>query len=184
MKILAMILALLLVSASPALAAPRYTAAKRAADKVKKDERDLARKVKKLSAKEKAKLKSSFRGKDSDSDGVADIIEGAFGSGSCDSDSDDDGLPDDEDIDEDNPDQDGDGHMDGNEVGAKGAITSFADPVLTVGGKTFILTGDTQFRGVNFGPEDLEAGLCVEVEGHRNGANTVADKVKRDDDCN
>jgi hypothetical protein len=184
MKILAMILALLLVSTAPAFAEPRYTAAKRAADKVKKDERDLARKAKRLSAKEKARLKSAFRGKDSDSDGVADIIEGAFGSGSCESDSDDDGLPDDEDIDEDNPDRDGDGHMDGNEVAAKGTITSFADPLVTVGNRTFIITGDTQFRGVNFGPEDLEPGLCVEVEGHTNGATTVADKVKRDDDCN
>jgi hypothetical protein len=73
--------------------------------------------------------------------------------------------------------------MDGNEVEAKGTITSFADPAFTVGGKTFILTGDTRFRGTNFGPEDLAAGVCVEVEGHSDGANTIADKVQKDDDC-
>jgi len=183
MKLLTALLALLLVAASPAYASPRYTAAKQSADRIKKEEKDLARRIARLTAAEKAKLKKAFKGLDSDSDGLADILEAAVKSSRCDADSDDDGLDDDEDSDEDNADSDGDGHNDGSEVEAKGKITSFTDPTLVVGGKTFTVTDSTTFRGTGFDKSDLVAGLCIEVEGHIDGANNIADKIKRDDDC-
>lgn len=183
MKILTSLLALLAISATPVLAAPRYTSAKQAADKVSKDEKDLARKISRLSATERAKLKAAIKGLDSDGDGVSDIVERGLGSSRCDADTDDDGLPDGEDSNEENPDSDGDGHNDGSEVGAKGNVTSFADPTLVVDGKTFTVTDSTTFRGSGFDKSDLTAGLCIEVEGHVEGAGNIADKIKRDDGC-
>jgi len=183
MKLLTTLLALFLLAASPVYATPRYTAAKQSAEKIKKEERQLARLMLRLSAKDKATLKKSFRGLDSDGDGLADILEAAVKASRCDADSDDDGLDDDEDSDEDNADSDGDGHGDANEVEAKGKITSFTDPTLVVGGKTFTVTDSTTFRGTGFDKSDLVAGLCIEVEGHIDGANNIADKIKRDDDC-
>jgi hypothetical protein len=183
MKILTALIVFLLTSASPAFAGPRYTAAKRAADKVKSAEKDLSRKFKKLNASDKAKLKSSFKGGDADSDGVPDIIEGAIGSSSCSADSDSDGLPDGEDSFENDSDSNDDGHPDGTETQAKGSITSFADPLLTVGGKVFVVNGDTRFEGHSFSQADLQPGICVEVEGHTDGANSIADKIKREDSC-
>jgi hypothetical protein len=185
MRILAALLAFVVLSASPAFAGPRYTAAKRAASKVKADQKDLKRKVNKLSAADRSKLKASFKGDDSDSDGVPDILEGAIGSNSCSSDSDSDGLPDGEDSNERDPDSNDDGHLDGTETETKGAISSFVAPLLTVNGQVFIVNGDTRFEGDNnFGQGDLQPGVCVEVEGHTNGANTIADKIEREDRCN
>lgn len=184
MRILAALLAFLLVSVSPAFAGPRYSAAKRAANKVKADQKDLKKKVNKLSAADKTKLKASFKGDDSDNDGLPDILEGAVGSNSCSADSDSDGLPDNEDSDERDPDSNRDGHLDGTETRAKGTITSFVDPLVTVNGQVFVVNGDTRFEGDNnFGQGDLQAGVCVEVEGHTDGANTIADKIQREDSC-
>jgi hypothetical protein len=183
MKLLTALLALIVISVSPAYASPRYTAAKQSAERVKKDERELAKRIARLSATERAKLKRAFKALDSDGDGVSDILEGAIKSSRCDADSDDDGVDDGDDSDEDNADSDGDGHNDGNEIGAKGNITSFTDPTLVVGGKTFTLTATTTFRGTGFDKSDLVAGICIEVEGHVEGATNIADKIKRDDDC-
>lgn len=186
MKILTLLIALMLVATVPAQAEPRYTAAKRAAEKVKKDERELKRRVKRLSQEQREKLKTVFKSTDSDSDGVADIIEGAVGGNRCDADTDDDGLDDSEDFDEDNADSDGDGNSDANEVEVKASIVSFEDPTLVVGERTFTLTDATVFRGTGFDKSDLVAGLCVEVEGHLEGENTIADKIKRESssECN
>jgi hypothetical protein len=172
-----------LVSFSNCYASPRYTAAKLAAEKVKKDEKDLKKKVKRLSAADKEKLKRRFRGQDSDSDGLPDILEDGLGSATCDSDSDDDGLNDSSDSAENNSDSDNDGNADGTEVEIKGNIVSFVDPTLVIGDRTFTITDSTVFRGAGFSKDDLEAGLCVEVEGHTTGSGLLADKLKRDDDC-
>lgn len=183
MKLLTSLLALLIISVAPVYASPRYTSAKQSAEKVKKDEKELARRIARLSPTERAKLKSAFKALDSDGDGVSDILEGALKSNRCDADSDDDGVDDGDDSDEDNADSDGDGHNDGNEIGAKGKITAFTDPTLEVGGKTFTVTANTTFRGIGFDKSDLVANLCIEVEGHVEGGANVADKIKRDDDC-
>jgi hypothetical protein len=183
MKLLTALLALIVIAVSPASASPRYTAAKQSAERVKKDEKELARRFARLTATERAKLKAAFRALDSDGDGVSDILEGAIKSSRCDADSDDDGVDDGDDSDEDNADSDGDGHNDGSEVEAKGKVISFTDPILVVGGKSFTVTATTTFRGTGFDKSDLVAGLCIEVEGHTDGASTIADKIKQDDDC-
>ncbi len=180
MKIIISTLALVLVLSSPAFASPRYTAAKRQAEKVKQDEKELSRRVKKLTAAERERLKTSVRGTDSDSDGVSDVVEGGLGSSRCNTDSDNDGLDDSQDPDEDNGDSDGDGFGDATEVSAKGKITAYVDPNVTVKEKTFRLTDSTVFKGLT--KADLKSGLCVEIEGHTSGAENIADKVK-DEDC-
>ncbi len=183
MKLLTTLSALVLIVASPAYASPQYTSAKQAAERVKKDEKDLARKAARLSAADKSKLKTAFKGTDSDNDKLPDILERAFKSDSCGKDSDGDGLTDYEDPNENNPDSDGDGHSDGTEVSAKGTVTSFTDPTLVVGGKTFTVTASTTFKGTGFDKSALVAGLCIDVEGHVDGADNIADKIKRDNDC-
>lgn len=198
MKVITTILPLLLLSASSAYADRRYTTAKQAAERVKRDEAELSRRVKVLSLEDRVKLKKSFRSKDSDSDGVSDIIEGSLGSSRCDSDSDDDGIDDSMDRSERRRD-DGESSSGGNssggsssgggsssredgvEVAARARITSFVDPIITVGGQAFTVTENTVFRGVGFSKDDLRIGLCIEIEGHAGGSEVFADKVKIED---
>jgi hypothetical protein len=186
----ALVLAIIFIAHSlvvipSAWASPRYTAAKQSAERVKKSERDLARKFKKLTAAEKKRLKAAFRSTDSDSDGLSDILEEAIGSDLCERDSDGDGVDDSDDSREnevgDDDDSDDSGANDGsNEVEVKSSIDSFDDPFLDVEGRRFTVTSDTVFRGTDFGVDDLEAGLCVEVKGvQRNGA-LVAVRIKKE----
>jgi hypothetical protein len=185
MKRIAFILLAISAFCSSAQAAPNYKTARAEAKTLARAETKFAKLVAKLSAADREKLKVALEksGTDSDSDGVSDLYERARGSDLCSIDSDGDGVDDGEDQYEDSPDGDGDGNPDGAEVGAKGTITSFVDPTLIVGGKTFTVTPQTVFRGRNFTKESLVAGQCIEVEGHGlNGANT-ADKIKKDDDC-
>jgi hypothetical protein len=123
---------------------------------------------------------------DSDTDGLPDIIDGDVnGSGRCDSDSDDDGVLDGDEIENEtspsNGDSDGDGNSDATERSAKGTISAFADPSLTVDSLTFVLSDTTAFEKVT--RATLAVGTCVEVEGHFDGTNNVADKVSGDDSC-
>jgi len=180
MKIIFGVLVVLLITSEPGFSTPRYSAAKRQAEKVKKDEKELSRRIKKLTAAEREKLKTGVRGTDSDSDGVSDVVEGGIGSNQCNSDSDNDGLDDSEDSDETNADSDGDGFGDATEISAKGRISAYADPNVTVKQKTFRLTDSTIYKGLT--KEDIEPGLCVEIEGHTSGAENIADKIK-DEDC-
>lgn len=185
MKPIAFVLFALFAFCSPAHAAPSYKTARSEAKALAKAEAKFAKLVAKLSAADRVKLKAALErsGTDSDSDGASDLFERARGSDLCSADSDGDGINDGDDQYEENPDGDGDGHPDGAEVGAKGKITSFIDPTLVVGGKTFTITPQTTFRGRNFTKESLVTGECIEVEGHGlNGVN-IADKIKRDDDC-
>jgi hypothetical protein len=174
----------------PAAASPRADAAKRLAQKIQRDQSELAKQMKRLSVKERTTLKRALkRGTDSDGDGVNDIVEGAIGSNRCDADSDDDGFDDSEDGAENDDSSSGDDSSDDNgngsdspstEVEVKSRITSFNDPNLLVGGKTFVVDQSTVFRGPNFGKEDLEAGMCVEVKGRKTGETLIAVRIQRE----
>ncbi len=188
MKVITTILPLLLLSASSAYADRRYTTAKQAAERVKRDEAELARRVQSLSVEDRIKLKNNFRGRDSDRDGISDIIEGGLGSNRCDSDSDDDGIDDSRDRNERRRTEDDSRSGDdtsrsdnGLEIEARGRITSLLDSSLTVGGKTFILTATTAFRESGFSKDDLMVGQCIEIEGRTNGSQIFAEKVHLED---
>jgi len=192
MKVITTILPLLLLTASTAYGDRRYTSAKQAAERVKRDEAELARRTRLLSIEDRLRLKTSFRGRDSDQDGISDIMEGALGSSRCDSDSDDDGIGDSTDRNERNRSDDqsssgGNSRDDSSrpgsrfEIEARGRITSFVDPEVTVGGKTFIISAETFFRDPGFSKEDLVVGLCIEIEGHTHGSVIVAEKVHLED---
>jgi Domain of unknown function (DUF5666) len=188
MKVITTILPLLLLSTSSALADGRYTAAKQAAERVKRDEAELVRRVRSLSVEDRIKLKNKFRGRDSDRDGLSDIIEGGLGSNRCDGDSDDDGVDDANDRNElrrnDDDSRSGDDTRRGGtglEVEVRGRITSLIDSSLTVGGRTFVLTATTVFRDPGFSKDDLLVGQCIEIEGRTNGSQIVAEKVHLED---
>jgi hypothetical protein len=192
MKILLAILLSIGIAISPAVAAPRYTAAKQAAEKLRKDERELAKRIKKLSSSERAKLKAALaRGTDSDADGLTDILEGAIGTNRCDADSDDDGVDDSDDGAENDGSSSGDDDSSGGsnpgddsnppgEIEVKGTISSFDGSVLRVKGESFVVNSDTIFRGQGFGKDDLEAGLCVEVKGRRTADTVIAIRIQRE----
>jgi hypothetical protein len=195
MKLISGVLVTLLMLTSIATASPRYTAAKQAAERVRKSEREFDKRFNKLTDAEKKRLKASFRSADSDDDGVSDIIEGAIGSDRCDKDSDDDGFDDSNDGAENTPGNDDDssddsdsppnGGDDSNEVEIKGTIDSFVDPVLDVKDRSFTVTEDTVFRGRDFGRDDLDNGVCVEVKGLQRNGTLVAVRIKREspDEC-
>lgn len=196
MKLCALVIAIVLAFASPAFAGPRYSAAKKEAQQVKRAERKLAKRIARLSESDRKRLKSEFSSTDSDGDGVSDIIEGALGSNRCDADSDDDGFNDSDDYNEDTPgvddgsppsDDDSPG-SDGNSPGSsefetKGFITSFDDPALVIRGTTYTITLATEFRGVGFTRDDLRPGVCVEISGKKSDSEREVLKIKRDDDC-
>jgi hypothetical protein len=170
----------LLAALQSAYAGPRdLKNAQNAVSKIKQEERKLAASIKKLSDLERARLKRSTRGLDSDGDGLADILEPSVGGNRCDADSDDDGVDDDEDSDEDKSDSDDDGVPDGMEVETKGRIKSFNDPELVVGTTTLKITSSTVFfRGLS-SKSDLLAGVCVEAEGRRVGSDILVNKIKK-----
>jgi hypothetical protein len=188
MKVITTILPLLLLSTSSAYADRRYTTAKQAAERVKRDEAELNRRMKALSVEDRVKLKTSFRGRDSDHDGISDIIEGGLGSNRCDTDSDDDGIDDSSDRNENRRRDDGrrsgdDGTRTGSglEVEVRGRVTSFTDPEVTVGGRIFTLTANTVFRDPGFSRQDMVVGQCIEIEGRSNGSQIIAEKVHLED---
>jgi hypothetical protein len=189
MKVLALVVALVLAYSSPAIAGPRYSAAKKEAQQIQRAERTLAKRIERLSEADRKRLKAAFKSTDSDADGVSDIIEGAIGSNRCDADSDDDGFSDSDDYNEDTPgtDDDSPGSDDSNpgssEFETKGIIASFNDPSLVIGSTTYTLTAATVFIGSGFTKEDLRAGMCIEVKGLRSGSDRDVTRIKRDDDC-
>jgi hypothetical protein len=153
--------------------------AKSAIKRIRSEESKLTKSFRKLSETERAKLKSTTRGVDSDGDGLPDVIEAAIGSNRCDADTDDDGLDDNGDSDERDSDGDDDGVPDGNEVETKGLIQSFNDPVLVVGSTTLTITASTVFfRGLS-SKADLQASTCVEAESHKVGADLLVQKIKK-----
>ena len=176
----------LVVGATTTFASPSdVRVAKLQFKKIKRVPKVLAKLARKLSKLELKKLKRSVRGKDSDGDGVPDIIEESRpGSNKCDADSDDDGIDDDEDYKEGDSDSDDDGIIDGNEFEREGTVVSFSDPSLVIGGTTYVLTESTVFRYKlgDFSRADLTSGLCVEVEGYVNDedpASNIVQKIKR-----
>jgi hypothetical protein len=189
MKFFGLIVAILLAYSSPALAGPRYSAAKKEAQKIKQAERKLAKRIARLSEADRKRLKSEFSSTDSDADGVSDIIEGALGSNRCDADSDDDGFSDSDDYNEDTPGADDgspgsdDSNPGSSEFETKGLIASFDDPTLVIGNNTYTITPATDFIGTGFAKDDLRSGLCVEVKGLRSDTGSEVTRIKRDDDC-
>ena len=98
----------------------------------------------KLSESEKSKLKSSLPTglRDSDHDGVPDIIEhGVDDSDECSSSD----------------------HQGGTEVEAKGLVSSLSGSTFVVGGKSFVVSSSTVYR--NGDVSNLINGACVEVKG-------------------
>lgn len=191
MKILVVILSFFVVCATSSSASPSYTQAKAAADNVKKAKAQLKRKTKGLNETELAKLRSSYRGTDSDGDGVADELEDAIGSKICNADSDSDGIDDNNDDSPGNSDSNGDGKPDGSDgqpFERKGSVSSFNDPELVIAGNTYVITAETSFvqdkKGSSpFSKTSLVKGLCVEVEGRVSSGKNLVDKIKKDDDC-
>lgn len=172
-----------LCTLSVAYAAPEdFAKAKRALGQIKRGEKALQRAAKRLTANEKERLKQQARGDDSDSDGLENRLEKAFGSDLCNEDTDGDGVNDRDDRDEDNYDSDGDGVPDGLEVEVEGRITSFNAPILTVASTSGQITATTVFyRGLT-SQADLIPGLCIEAEGRRDGVTFIIEKVKRKKD--
>jgi hypothetical protein len=189
MKLFALAIALIVAYSSPALAGPRYSAARKEAQQVQRAERTLAKRIARLSESDRKRLKSAFKSTDSDGDGVSDIIEGALGSNRCDADSDDDGFSDSDDYNEDTPGADDgspgsdDSSPGSSEFETKGIIASFDDPSLVIGSTTYTITMATEFIGTGFNKDDLRAGMCVEVKGLRSGTERDVTRIKRDDDC-
>jgi cytochrome c556 len=180
MKQILLALCISVLSCISAQAAPSYQSTVSAAKNLRKSELKLAKSIASLSPADREKLKAALAtlGVDTDKDGVSDIFEKARGSNICDSDSDDDGINDKE-----------DGYEDDNnklsEVEVRGAITSFSDPTLVVGDKSFTITPTTTFRKGISSKGDLVAGACVKVEGFTNSSNiTVALKVEKSVRCN
>lgn len=172
------LIASILLFAFSAQAETKVGAARSAVRRVQNDIRDLSRKVGKLTPAQKAQLKRALRGTDSDGDGIPNFFEDSVGSNSCDTDSDNDGVDDDDDNYEDDSDGDNDGHQDGDEVEKRGEISGFNDPSFMVGGQAFLLSSSTRFkRGIR--RTDLEDGVCVKVQGHKEGSDVIADEIER-----
>ena len=190
MKLHTLVIALLLAYSSPAIAGPRYSAAKKEAQQIKRSERKLAKSLARLSEAERKRLKSEFSSTDSDGDGVSDIIEAGLGSNRCDADTDDDGFSDSEDYNEDTPgaDDGSAGGSDDNNPGrsefeTKGVISSYDEPFLVIGNITYTVTLATEFRGSGFTRDDLRAGVCVEIKGLSSDTEREVTRIKRDDGC-
>ncbi len=166
--------------ASPAHAGPQLKKARSEALAVLRAEQRLAKAVARLSFAEKRALKKGRAlGKDSDKDGIPDIVEGAIGSGRCDVDSDDDGVSDDSDEQEKTP-----GSVGGaTSFELKGLVQSFADPVVTIGGVSYTLASNASFGNKGFSKSDILPGVCVEVEGFKSDEVSTVTKIKGDDDC-
>jgi len=160
-------------------AAPSYRSTLSSAKSLRKSELKLAKAIASLSPADREKLKKALSslGLDSDADGVSDLFERVRGSNVCDADSDDDGINDREDGYETDDDRQG-------EVEVRGAVTSFEDPSLVVGGKTFSVTVTTRFRRGVSSKADLVAGTCIKVEGYVNASNVnIATKIEGSDRC-
>ena len=179
MKHLLTALVALVFFAVNAEAAPSYRSTLSSAKNLRKSELKLAKAVANLSSADREKLKRALSalGVDSDADGVSDLFERTRGSNVCDADSDDDGINDREDGYERDDDKQG-------EVEVRGAVTSFEDPSLVVGDKTFTVTDTTRFRRGVSSKADLVAGKCIKVEGYVDASNAnIATKIEASSRC-
>ncbi|MEN9846654.1 MAG: hypothetical protein RIS36_1801 [Pseudomonadota bacterium] len=160
-------------------AAPSYRSTLSSAKNLRKSELKLAKAVAGLSSPDREKLKRALGsvGGDSDGDGVSDLYERARHSNVCNPDSDGDGIDDSDDGYERDDDKQG-------EVEVRGAVTSFEDPSLVVGGKTFTVTDTTRFRRGVSSKADLVAGTCIKVEGYVDASNVnIATKIEGSSGC-
>jgi hypothetical protein len=157
-----------------AFAGPKANAAVQAARVAAKKNSDFTKQFKRLSAAEKARVKSAMKrnaarfGHDADDDGLPDLFEEADESNSCSSDSDHDGTPDDEDSDE-------------NEGEFKGSVTSFINGSLVIGSATLVVNDSTEFEGIT--EEQLEPDVCVEVKSRLINGTLTAVRIKEEDSC-
>lgn len=187
---------LVLIGVAPASAAPHSSArgninkSKTFYRKIMLDQRKLNQAFRALSIADRQKVLAAINRQlgfvDSDTDGVPDTLE--LNDARCDADFDDDGVDDGDEYEDgtkpNDDDSDNDGHDDSNEVKAEGEIVLKTDQTLIIGTKIFVLNQSTVFRTKNNQPassDDFEVGTCAEVEGHVDGVENIADKVKKED---
>lgn len=137
-------------------------AAKQQFKKVRKEQKRLAKLARRLNKAELKRLKRSARGRDSDGDGVPDLLEDTTRSNMC-----------------------------AAEFEKEGRIVSFDDPNLVIGDVTYVLTESTTFRSKfgEFTRASLVSGKCIEVEGYASDgepASNIVEKIKekKDSSCN
>ena len=151
--------------------------------------RKLRQITKTLGPREKQRLKGFARGRDSDGDGVIDIIEQANRTDKCKVDTDGDGISDDSDSRERNSDSDEDGIPDGEQFERSGRVETYGPSRIVIGGISYTITDSTIFQSQSgdFSLDDLATGLCLKVEGYDAGeeAGSIARKVimRRDRSC-
>jgi hypothetical protein len=177
-RLLASLVALVFFAVS-AEATPSYRGTSSMAKSLRRSEIRLAKAIAGLKPTERERLKKALSslGVDSDTDGVSDIFERARGSNVCDADSDDDGIDDSEDGYEKDDDKQG-------EVEVRGRITSFNDPIIVIGSKSFTVTNRTRFRRGVASRADLTEGRCVKVEGYTDLSGvSFATKVEASSRC-
>ena len=134
--------------------------------------------TKTLGPREKQRLKGFARGRDSDGDGVIDIIEQANRTDKCKVDTDGDGISDDRDSRERNSDSDEDGIPDGEQFERSGRVETYGPSRIVIGGISYTITDSTIFQSQSgdFSLDDLATGLCLKVEGYDAGeeASSIA----------
>ena len=153
----------LVVGATGTFASPSdVKAAKQQFKKVRKEQKRLAKLARRLNKAELKRLKRSARGRDSDGDGVPDLLEDTTRSNMC-----------------------------AAEFEKEGRIVSFDDPNLVIGDVTYVLTESTTFRSKfgEFTRASLVSGKCIEVEGYASDgdpASNIVEKIKekKDSSCN
>lgn len=156
---------------------------------IRRAQRKLRQITQQLGPREIQRLKQFSNGRDSDGDGVIDIIEQARRSDKCNADTDLDGITDDLDSRERSSDADGDGVRDGDQFERSGRVESYDPSRIVIGGITYTINEETVFRAPegDFSPEDFATGLCLKVEGYRNEESSVhiARKIimRRDGTC-
>lgn len=175
LKVFTLVLTLVL-SVSFAMAETPEQQALASAKVIKAQSRILKRLARKASVRTALSKLSSRGWDDSDSDGLADDIEHAFGSNSCDSDSDHDGISDhQEGSSGSNPDDSSSG-----EIELKDVITAITDTTVTVGGKLFTVSDTTRFERGATSLASFHVGDLVEISG-RNVSGVLTIKVIKTD---
>lgn len=84
-----------------------------------------------------------------------------------------------DDHDDDGHDDDGDGSDD--DIEAEGPIQALGSSSLTVEGRTFFVTNNTEYDDGLDGFYDLRIGMYVEVEGYYRNGRLYAEEIERDD---
>jgi hypothetical protein len=137
------------------------TKAKKSLDVIKSEVKKLKRLINRSGVRAQLSKSSAIKSfKDSDDDGLPDILEDVEGTDSCKDDSDDDGISDGDESDAGSrPDDDS-----SSEVELKNTITELTATTVTVGGYTFTVTEASRFKG-GTSLASFQVGNFVEVSG-------------------